>query len=71
MQNLNIAAASYAAGGYIEELPNIVGEKCVIAKETRYGMVDLEHELRQKAEILKYEGLGKEGKMKAELNKSI
>lgn len=54
VQNLKIAAASYAAGGSVEELQHIVEEKSAIAKEARRGMVDMEHELKQKAEILKY-----------------
>ena len=54
VHNLKIVAASYAAGGSIEELQHIVEEKSAIAKEARRGMVDLEHELKQKAEILKY-----------------
>lgn len=33
VHNLKIAAASYAAGGSIEELQHIVEEKSVIAKE--------------------------------------
>lgn len=54
VQNLKIVAASYAAGGSIEELQHIVEEKSAIAKEARREMVDLEHELKRKAEILKY-----------------
>ena len=54
VQNLKIAAASYAVGDSLEELQHIVKEKSAIAKEARRGMVDLEHELKQKAEILKY-----------------
>lgn len=52
--NLKIVTASYAAGGSIEELQHIVEEKSAIAKEARREMVDLENELKRKAEILKY-----------------
>ena len=54
IQNLKIAAASYAEGGSIEELEQKITEKNVIAKTARSDMVKLEHEMKSKAEILKY-----------------
>ena len=54
IQNLKIAAASYAEGGSIEELEQKIAEKNTTAKEVRNGLVNLEHEMKAKAEILKY-----------------
>ena len=54
IQNLKIAAASYAEGGSIEALEQKITEKNVIAKTARSDMVKLEHEMKTKAEILKY-----------------
>ena len=54
VQNLKIAAASYAAGGSIEELEQKIAEKSVVAKTARNGMIELEHTMKAKAEILKY-----------------
>lgn len=54
VQNLKIAAASYAAGGSIEELEQKITEKNATAKAARNKMVELEHEMKAKAEILKY-----------------
>ena len=54
IQNLKIAAASYAEGGSIEELERRVAEKNAVAKTDRNEMVELEHEMKNKAEILKY-----------------
>jgi len=54
IQNLKIAAASYAEGGSVEELERKIAEKNATAKTTRSEIVDLEHEMKAKAEILKY-----------------
>ncbi len=54
IQNLKIAAASYAEGGSIEELEQKIADKNAIAKTARSEMVKLEHEMKAKAEILKY-----------------
>ena len=54
IQNLKIAAASYAEGGSIEELEQKIAEKNVTAKASRSAIVDLEREMKTKAEILKY-----------------
>lgn len=54
IQNLKIAAASYAEGGSIEALEQKITEKNVIARTARSDMVKLEHEMKTKAEILKY-----------------
>ena len=54
IQNLKIAAASYAEGGSVEELKQKILERSVAAKEARSAIVDLEHEMKAKAEILKY-----------------
>lgn len=54
IQNLKIAAASYAEGGSIEELKQKISERNAAAKAARSAIVDLEHEMKAKAEILKY-----------------
>ena len=54
IQNLKIAAASYAAGSSIEELKQKIAEKNTVARAARNEMVELEHEMKNKAEILKY-----------------
>lgn len=54
IQNLKIAAASYAEGGSIEELKQKISERNAAAKAARNAIVDLEHEMKAKAEILKY-----------------
>ena len=54
IQNLKIAAASYAEGGSIEELERRITERSAVAKTARNEMVELEHEMKNKAEILKY-----------------
>ena len=54
IQNLKIAAASYAEGGSVEELERKIAEKNATAKTARSEIVDLEHEMKAKAEILKY-----------------
>ena len=54
IQNLKIAAASYAEGGSVEELERKIAEKNATAKTARSAVVDLEHEMKAKAEILKY-----------------
>ena len=54
VQNLKIAAASYAVGGSIEELEQEIAEKNITATAARSEMVELEHEMKAKAEILKY-----------------
>ena len=54
IQNLKIAAASYAEGGSIEELEQRIAERNVVAKTARNEIVELEHEMKNKAEILKY-----------------
>lgn len=54
IQNLKIAAASYAEGGSIEELKQKISERNAAAKAARSAIVDLKHEMKAKAEILKY-----------------
>ena len=54
IQNLKIAAASYAEGGSIEALEQKIAEKNAEAKNARSDMVKLEREMKAKAEILKY-----------------
>lgn len=54
IQNLKIAAASYAEGGSVEELERKIAERSAAAKAVRNAVVDLEHEMKVKAEILKY-----------------
>lgn len=54
IQNLKIAAASYAEGGSVEELERKITEKNATVKTARSEIVDLEHEMKAKAEILKY-----------------
>jgi hypothetical protein len=54
IQNLKIAAASYAEGGSVEELERKIAEKNATANTARSEIVDLEHEMKAKAEILKY-----------------
>ena len=54
IQNLKIAAASYAEGGSIEELEQKIAEKNAVVKASRSAIVDLEREMKAKAEILKY-----------------
>ena len=54
IQNLKIAAASYVEGGSVEELERKIAEKNATAKTARSEIVDLEHEMKAKAEILKY-----------------
>lgn len=54
IQNLKIAAASYAEGGSIEELEHKIAKKNAVVKESRSAIMDLEHEMKTKAEILKY-----------------
>ena len=54
VQNLKIAAASYAAGGSIEELEQKIKGKSAVAKTARNEMIELEHTMKVKAEILKY-----------------
>lgn len=54
IQNFEIAAASYAEGGSIEALEQKITEKNVIAKTAHSDMVKVEHEMKTKAEILKY-----------------
>ena len=54
IQNLKIAAASYAEGGSVEKLERKIAEKNATVKAVRSAIVDLEHEMKAKAEILKY-----------------
>ena len=54
IQNLKIAAASYAEGGSVEELEQKIADKNALATATRNEIVDLEHEMKTNTEILKY-----------------
>ena len=54
VQNLKIAAASYAAGGSIEELEQKIAEKSATVKAARNEVIELEREMKATAEILKY-----------------
>ncbi|MCM1232479.1 MAG: relaxase/mobilization nuclease domain-containing protein, partial [Ruminococcus flavefaciens] len=54
IENLKIAAASYAEGGSMEELEQTIAQKSSEAKAARSELVRLEHEMKAAAEILKY-----------------
>ncbi len=54
IQNLKIAAASYAEGGSVEEVKQKISERSATARAARGAIVDLEHEMKAKAEIPKY-----------------
>lgn len=54
IQNLKIAVASYAEGGSIEKLEQKIAQKNATAKAAHSDMVKVEHEMKTKAEILKY-----------------
>ena len=54
IQNLKIAASSYAAADTISQIQELITEKQSTAKATRQSIVDLEHEMRDLGEILKY-----------------
>lgn len=51
---MKIAAASYAEGGSAEELERKIADINAAATAARNEIVDLEHEMKIKAEILKY-----------------
>lgn len=56
IQNLKVAAASYAAADSIHDLAEQINAKQQIAKTARATLVDTEHQMRELGEILKYAG---------------
>lgn len=54
IQNLKIAASSYSNSESLSALQDKIASKSAIAKETKSTIVELEHELKQMSEILKY-----------------
>lgn len=54
IQNLKIAASSYSNSKSLSELQDKIASKSAIAKESKSTVVELEHELKQMSEILKY-----------------
>jgi hypothetical protein len=54
IENLKIAASTYANANSITELEQKIKEKKSLAKDARSELVDLEHDMKSTAEILKY-----------------
>lgn len=54
IQNLKIAASSYAGADSIEDLEDKISSKSTLAKTARQSLVDTEHQLKELGEILKY-----------------
>lgn len=54
IQNLKIAASSYADADSIEDLEDKISSKSTLAKTARQSLVDTEHQLKELGEILKY-----------------
>ena len=54
IQNLKIAASSYAGADSIEDLKYKISAKSTVAKTARQSLVDTEHQLKELGEILKY-----------------
>ena len=54
IQNLKIAASSYAGADSIEDLKNKISSKTALAKVARQSIINTEHQLKELGEILKY-----------------
>lgn len=54
IQNLKIAASSYSNAASMKDLQEKIASKTLIANETKSTVVELEHELKEMSEILKY-----------------
>ena len=54
IQNLKIAASSYSNAASMKDLQEKIASKTLIASETKSTVVELEHELKEMSEILKY-----------------
>lgn len=54
IQNLKIAASSYASADSIEDLEDKISSKSTLAKTARQSLIDTEHQLKELGEILKY-----------------
>ena len=54
VKNLKTAAASYAAADNLSELQRQIGEQTIEAKSARTELVELEHEIKKIAELLRY-----------------
>ena len=54
VQNLKIATSSYSNSKSLKDLQEKIASKTVIANETKSTIVELEHELKEMSEILKY-----------------
>lgn len=54
IQNLKIAASSYASADSIEDIEDKLSSKSTLAKTARQSLIDTEHQLKELGEILKY-----------------
>lgn len=54
VKNLKTAATSYAAADNLSELQKKIDEKTIEAKSARTELVELEHEIKKVAELLRY-----------------
>ena len=54
IQNLKIAASSYAGAYSLEDLEDKISSKSTLAKTARQSLIDTEHQLKELGEILKY-----------------
>lgn len=54
IQNLKIAASSYSNAASMKDLHEKIASKTVVANETKSTVIELEHELKEMSEILKY-----------------
>lgn len=54
IQNLKIATSSYSNAASMKDLQEKIASKTLIASETKSTVVELEHELKEMSEILKY-----------------
>lgn len=54
IQNLKIAASSYASADSIEDIEDEISSKSTLAKTARQSLIDTEHQLKELGEILKY-----------------
>ncbi len=54
IQNLKIAAASYSQAGSISELEKQIAAKSALVKTARTSLVEMEHQLKDLGQILKY-----------------
>ncbi|MBO5623766.1 MAG: relaxase/mobilization nuclease domain-containing protein, partial [Butyrivibrio sp.] len=54
IKNLKTAATSYAAADNLSELQKKIDEKTIEAKSARTELVELEHEMKKVAELLRY-----------------